>query len=160
MLQFLRFLTDHLHMDIKKFPTRVPRKSGLLVGSWVLPPFRFTNSPLIPAANYYPCDLCEFARYNSLCAAQSSCAAHAYWSMQKLEQLESPTQSGTRAAIIRHLGLKVRRPKNGTTAKKEKLGGKARKQSKGKRVSDNRSNKKPVARGKKTARKLGERKRR
>jgi len=142
---FLLFLMNHLHMDISKIPSRVPRKLGAHVGGWVIPPFRFTSDPLIPAADYYPCDLCEFARYNALCSLQSNCAPHAFWSMQKLEQLESATPRRARAAIIRHLGLKVRRPKNEPETREKKARSKARKQGKGKRVADNRSATKPVS---------------
>jgi hypothetical protein len=155
---FLRFLTEHLHIDIPRLPKRAARRSGATVGDWLIPPFRFTSEPLVPAADFYPCDLCEFARYNALCARQNKCAPHAYWSMQKLEMLESSTPKRARAAVIRHLGLKVRRPKNEQEAKKKQRA--ADKQRKGKRVANNRSYKKPAAKRKKAPKGKGGRKRR
>lgn len=108
--EYLEFLREHLGINLVALPKRVPRKQERSAG-WIIPPFRFSNHPLIPEISFYPCDLCKFARYNTLCILQNKCAAYAFWSVQKVSTLDATTPTETRTVALQHFGIKSRRRK-------------------------------------------------
>jgi hypothetical protein len=103
------FLHDELKIDVKRIPRRAPRRTGIKLGRWILPPARTTNKTLIPPPREYPCNICEFARYNQLCQHQKNCAVFAYWTIRSANQMPNrqlPFLSGEQKALIESIVAK------------------------------------------------------
>lgn len=125
---FLYFIRAHIKSDVAGLPAKVDKNKGwTVVDEWIVPPFRYSYAPLVPSADFYPCDLCALARYNTLCAHQKMCASHAYWALLRLEEMFHVKKEGKR-------------------------GGESSKQREDKRVGHRRSYQKPAAQAQKIGR--------
>ena len=144
---FLQFIRNHINPDVTSMPVKAGRETGWRIpdSDWMVPPLRYSGAVLVPDMEFYPCNLCAFAKYNTLCVYQKTCAAHAYWGLLRLESMSKNTRSESGEA--KHEG---RRGKE-----KGRDGRQDRKQCEDKRVGYRRSYKKPAA----EAHKIGGRRR-
>ncbi len=104
--QYSQFVLEELKLELKRLPIKADKASGFRIvknkTEWILPPARETSQVLIPAPGAYPCDICEFARYNQLCQHQRVCTAFTYWSLGTAEKMDG----GLKKAFFSQFGKK------------------------------------------------------
>jgi hypothetical protein len=86
--RFLVFLQKHLKLNVKSLPKRVDKKHGAwLDDTHMFPPVRGYAKMLVPEYGEYPCDICQFARYNSQCRVQSVCMPYLHYMLADFDKM-------------------------------------------------------------------------
>jgi hypothetical protein len=88
---FYAFLVNKMKLPLKSLPRRIDKKQGAwLDGKHMFPPVRGYAKLLVPELEKYPCDVCEFARYNSQCRLQAACMPYLYYMLASTEKMVGP----------------------------------------------------------------------
>lgn len=76
--------------------------------NWFIPRARGTKHDLVPPPKEYPCNLCQDAEFNRICANQSDCLPYAYWATCRAIRFPD----GGRESIEKVFNIKLKKEKS------------------------------------------------